>query len=54
MPMASSRRIQTTEERDRGRLQKKERSPMLMDWENQQSKNGYTTKSSLHVQCNTH
>jgi hypothetical protein len=24
--------LQTTEERDRGRLQKVERSPMLMNW----------------------
>jgi hypothetical protein len=30
-----------------------ERSPMLMDWQNQHSKNGYTTKSNLHVQCNS-
>jgi hypothetical protein len=40
--------------RDRRRLQKVERSPMLMDWQNQHSKNGYTTKSNLHVQCNSH
>jgi hypothetical protein len=25
-----------------------------MDWQNQHSKNGYTTKSNLHVQCNSH
>jgi hypothetical protein len=25
-----------------------------MDWQNQQSKNGYTTKSNLHVQWNSH
>jgi hypothetical protein len=31
-----------------------ERSPMFMDWQNQHSKNGYTTKSNLHVQCNSH
>jgi hypothetical protein len=27
------------------------RSPMLMDWQNQHSKNDYTTKNNLHVQC---
>jgi hypothetical protein len=31
-----------------------ERSPMLMDWQNQHSKNGYTTKSNLHVQHNSY
>jgi hypothetical protein len=31
-----------------------ERSPMLMDWQNQHSKNVYTTKVNLHVQCNSH
>jgi hypothetical protein len=41
-----------SEERDRGR--QVERSPMLMDWQNQQSKNGYTTESNLHVQINSH
>jgi hypothetical protein len=25
-----------------------------MDWQNQHSKNGYTTKSNLDVQCNSH
>jgi hypothetical protein len=25
-----------------------------MDWQNQYSKTGYTTKSNLHVQCNSH
>jgi hypothetical protein len=25
-----------------------------MDWQNQYSKNGYTTKSNLHVQRNSH
>jgi hypothetical protein len=29
-----------------------ERSPMLMDWQNQHSKNGYSTKSNLHIQSN--
>jgi hypothetical protein len=29
-------------------------SPMLMDWQNQCCKNGYITKSNLHVQCNPH
>jgi hypothetical protein len=42
------------EERNQWRLQKMERSPMLMDWQNQHSENGYTTKSNLHVQCNSH
>jgi hypothetical protein len=28
--------------------------PMLVDWQNQHSKYGYTTKSNLHVQCNSH
>jgi hypothetical protein len=27
---------------------------MFMDWQNQHSKNGYTTKSNLHVRCNSH
>jgi hypothetical protein len=31
-----------------------ERSPMLMDWQNQHTKNGYTTKSNLHIQCSFH
>jgi hypothetical protein len=26
-----------------------ERPPVLMDWKNQHSKNGYTTESNLHV-----
>jgi hypothetical protein len=25
-----------------------------MDWQTQHSKNGYTIKSNLHVQCNSH
>jgi hypothetical protein len=41
--------LQTTEERDRGILQKMERSPVHMDWQSQHS-NGYSTKSNLHVQ----
>jgi hypothetical protein len=54
--MTSAKRpfFQTTEERDRGRLQKMGRSSMLMDWQNQHSKNGCTTKSNLYVQCNSH
>jgi hypothetical protein len=52
--MTSTRRLQTTEESDQGRLQKIERSPMLMDWQNQHSKNGYNTKTNVHVQCNSH
>jgi hypothetical protein len=35
-------------------LQKLEWSPMLMAWQNQHSNNGCTTKSNLHVQCNSH
>jgi hypothetical protein len=31
-----------------------ERSPILMDWQNQHSKSGYITRSNLHVQCNSH
>jgi hypothetical protein len=31
-----------------------ERSHMPMDWQNQHSKSGYTTKSSLHVQPKSH
>jgi hypothetical protein len=31
-----------------------QRLPMLMDWYNQHSKNTYTTKSNLHIQCNSH
>jgi hypothetical protein len=26
-----------------------EKSPMLMDWQNQHSKTGYTTKSNIHI-----
>ena len=29
-----------------------ERSPMLMDWQDQYSKNGHLAKSNLHMQCN--
>jgi hypothetical protein len=29
-------------------------SPMLMHWQNQNSKNGYITKSNLYVQHNSH
>jgi hypothetical protein len=49
--MTSVGELQIIEEKDRGRLQKMERSPMLMDWQNQHSKNGYTIKTNLHVQC---
>ena len=31
-----------------------ERSPMLMDWLDQHCKNGYLTKSNLHIQFNPH
>jgi hypothetical protein len=31
-----------------------ERSPMLMDWQDQYSKNGYPAESSLQIQCNPH
>jgi hypothetical protein len=31
-----------------------ERSPMLMDWQDQDSKNGYLAKSHLQIQCNPH
>jgi hypothetical protein len=27
--------------------------PMLLDWQNQHSKNVYTNKSNVHVQCNS-
>jgi hypothetical protein len=40
--------------KDGRRLQKVERSPMLMDWQNQHTKNGFTTKSNLHIQWNSH
>jgi hypothetical protein len=46
--------LQTTEERDQGRLSKVEGAPMFMDWQNQHSKNGYTTKSNLYVSHNAH
>ena len=29
-----------------------ERSPMLMDWQDQHCKNGYLAKSNLQIQCN--
>ena len=28
--------------------------PILMDWQDQYSKNGYLAKSILHIQCNPH
>jgi hypothetical protein len=31
-----------------------ERSPMLMDWQDQYSKNGYLAESNLQIQCNPH
>ena len=31
-----------------------ERPPLLLDWENQHSKNGNSTKSNLKIQCNPH
>ena len=31
-----------------------ERSPMLMDWQDQHYKNGYLAKSNLQIQCNPH
>ena len=34
--------------------QKMERSPMLMDWPDQYSKNGYPAESNLQIQCNPH
>jgi hypothetical protein len=40
--------LQNPEERDWGRWQKVERSPVLLDWYNQYSENVYTTKSNLH------
>jgi hypothetical protein len=41
--MTSTRELQIPEERDWGRLQKVERSPMPMDWEKQ------PTKSNLYA-----
>ena len=29
-----------------------ERSPMLMDWQDQHCKNGYLAKSKIQIQCN--
>ena len=31
-----------------------ERSPMLIDWQDQSSKTGYLAKSNLQIQCNPH
>jgi hypothetical protein len=31
-----------------------ERSPMLIDWQNQFGKKGYLAKSNLQIQCNPH
>ena len=31
-----------------------QRSPMLMDWQDQYSKNDYLAKSNLQIQCNLH
>jgi hypothetical protein len=36
------------------RSQKMERSPMLMNWQDQHSKNGYLAESNLQIQCNPH
>jgi hypothetical protein len=36
-------------ERKKSRM---ERSPMLMDWQDQYSKNGYLAESNLQMQCN--
>jgi hypothetical protein len=41
---------QVSEERNYRRSQKMERSPMLMDWQDQYSKNGYLAKSNLQIQ----
>jgi hypothetical protein len=54
MQMTSIREFQTTEEIDQRRLQKVERSPMLMDGQNKHSKNVYTSNSNLQVQHNSH
>jgi hypothetical protein len=40
-------KLQTIEERNQRGLQKMERSPMCMDWQNQYSKSGYTTKKAI-------
>jgi hypothetical protein len=45
---------QVSEERNKRRSQKMERSPMLMDWQDQYSKNGCLAESNLQIQCNTH
>jgi hypothetical protein len=45
MRMTSTRRVTNAEERDQGRLQKMERSPMLMDWKNQHNKNAILPKA---------
>ena len=42
------------EERNQRGFQKMERSPMLIDWKDQYSKNGYLTKSNLQIQWNPH
>ena len=31
-----------------------ERSPMLMDWQDKYSKNGYPAESNVQIQCNPH
>jgi hypothetical protein len=46
--------LQVSEGRNRRRLHKMERSPMLMDWQDYYSKNGHLAKSNLQVQCNPH
>jgi hypothetical protein len=42
------------EERNQRRSQKMERSPMLIEWKDLYSKNGYLAKSNLQIQCNPH
>jgi hypothetical protein len=54
MGRALKGKLQTTEERNRKRLQKTERSSMFVDWQNQHSKNSYTIENNIHVQIKSH
>jgi hypothetical protein len=53
--MASTRRTTNhSRKRSRKTTECQKISHAHVDWQNQHSKNGYTTKSDLHVQCNSH
>jgi hypothetical protein len=46
--------FKSLKKKNQRRSQKMEKSPMLMDWQDQNSKNGYLAESNLQIQCNHH